>query len=621
MTQFKDLFKQEDSRIYSLFAYTDGRGHFDPNRNTALDFWAHDQSFDFSTYTVRGAGLERDDIMLVWAYIGSDRYLLVDARPFGAITLDSETDETDGEIHFNGRIVGLRDFIGENRNSITLTAADGRFNAHTPYDYNSLFHMACEVEPHEQPADWNNVELRVGRYEEWLNLRKAGTSDSGSDNSKKKSGTQNSYRRALREALGHGADATKIKPSSLIEELTNRTASEWNGNKPTIADIIPGYDTCLTPDDCQGMFECADIAALRRLSDGWNNVRDFDNSGTASAALKQYLEFLDYDPYSSGGNIIYFGAPGTGKSHKLNQSLLAYEGRYERITFHADYLHAQFVGSLRPTMEPTDDEDKPDRLTYRFTSGPFTNILIRSLNDRDHTYALVIEEINRADAAAVFGDLFQLLDRDDTGASEYAISTSADLSRYLRSHLSEAGMAYLAELTGTDPANERFAQTPLSIVIPPNMSILATMNSADQGVFPLDTAFKRRWDFRYVGIDDGANAIDAVWDGYRRRLNDLLLDKTHVNEDKLIGPFFIRCSIPSGAKRLPEQFSETFKYKVLMYLFEDAARYKRKEIFRDYASGRNTLGKLFEDWDRVDFGIFTGMTSFRTPDSDDADND
>lgn len=96
-------------------------------------------------------------------------------------------------------------------------------------------------------------------------------------------------------------------------------------------------------------------------------------------------------------------------------------------------------------MEPADDEGKPDRLTYRFVSGPFTNILISSLNDRDHTYALVIEEINRADVAAVFGDLFQLLDRDDTGASEYAISTSADLSRYLRSHLSEAGMAYLAE--------------------------------------------------------------------------------------------------------------------------------------------------------------------------------
>lgn len=96
MTQFKDLFKQEDSRIYSLFAYTDGRGHFDPNRNAALDFWAHDQSFDFSTYTVRGAGLERDDIMLVWAYIGDERYLLVDARLFGNITLDSETDETDG---------------------------------------------------------------------------------------------------------------------------------------------------------------------------------------------------------------------------------------------------------------------------------------------------------------------------------------------------------------------------------------------------------------------------------------------------------------------------------------------------------------------------------------------
>ncbi|MBW3094223.1 AAA family ATPase [Bifidobacterium sp. 64T4] len=621
MTQFKDLFKQEDSRIYSLFAYTDGRGHFDPSRNAALDFWAHDQAFDFSAYPLRGAGLEADDIVLVWAYVGSDRYLLVDARSFGGVTLDRKAaDSTDGMIRFDGQTIDLRDFIGENRNAVTLTAANGRFNAHTLYDYNALFHTACAVEPHEQPVDWNNVELRVGRYEDWLNLRKAGASDSGSDNSRKKSSTQTSYRRALREALGHGVDATKIEPSSLIEELMSRTVSEGNKSKPTIADIIPGYDTCLIPDDCQGMLECADITALRSLSHGWRNVRNFDNSGTAAAALKQYLEFLDYDPYTSGRNVIYFGAPGTGKSHRLNQSLQAYEGRYERITFHADYLHAQFVGSLRPTMEASGDEDKPDRLTYRFTSGPFTNILIRALNDKDHMYALVIEEINRADAAAVFGDLFQLLDRDDNGASEYAISTNADLSRYLRSHLNETGMAYLAELTGSS-LDERSTQTPLNIVIPPNMSILATMNSADQGVFPLDTAFKRRWDFLYVGIDDGADAIDDVWDGYRRRLNDLLLDKAHVNEDKLIGPFFIRDSIPSGAKRLPERFSETFKYKVLMYLFEDAARYKRKEIFRDYASGRNTLGKLFEDWDREDFGIFTGMTPFRAPDSADIDND
>lgn len=621
MTQFKDLFRQEDSRIYSLFVYTDGRGHFDPNRNAALDFWAHGQQFDFSAYPLRDAGLEADDIVLVWAYVGNDRYLLVDARSFGSITLTQKaSDPADGVIRFDKQTIGLYDFIGDNRNAVTLTAANRRFNAHTLYDYNALFHMTCTVEPHEQPTDWNDVELRVGRYEEWLNLKKTSVSDSGSDNSKKKSSTQTSYRRALREALGHGVDATKIEPSSLIEELMSRTVSEGNKNKPTIADIIPGYDTCLTPDDCQGILECANIAALHKLSHGWRNVRNFDNSGTAAAALKQYLEFLDYDPYTSGRNVIYFGAPGTGKSHRLNQSLQAYEGRYERITFHADYLHAQFVGSLRPTMEASGDEGKPDRLAYRFASGPFTNILIRALNDKDHTYALVIEEINRADAAAVFGDLFQLLDRDDNGASEYAISTNADLSRYLRSHLSETGMIYLAELTSSN-LDERSAQIPLSIVIPPNMSILATMNSADQGVFPLDTAFKRRWDFLYVGVDDGANAIDAVWDGYRRRLNDLLLDKAHVNEDKLIGPFFIRCSIPSGAKRLPERFSETFKYKVLMYLFEDAARYKRKEIFRDYASGRNTLGKLFEDWDREDFGIFTGMTSFRAPDSADIDND
>ena len=170
--------------------------------------------------------------------------------------------------------------------------------------------------------------------------------------------------------------------------------------------------------------------------------------------------------------------------------------------------------------------------------------------------------------------------------------------------LNDDGKRHLSKLTKQNVENLPLG-TALRIAIPANMSLLATMNSADQGVYPLDTAFKRRWDFMYVSIDDEQQQTDRKWDEQRQKINHLLLNKAHVNEDKLIGPFFIKQSIPWASK----EFSETFKYKVIMYLFEDAARYKRKEIFADYTSGRNTLGKLFEDWDDKNFAIFSDMDS------------
>ena len=166
-------------------------------------------------------------------------------------------------------------------------------------------------------------------------------------------------------------------------------------------------------------------------------------------------------------------------------------------------------------MEPDTDRTKPDRLAYRFVPGPFTNILVQALNDPTQPYALVIEEINRADAASVFGDLFQLLDRNDEGSSEYSITANADLTKYLLARLDAKGKKHLSGLTKQNVA-DLGPNKALRIAIPSNMSILATMNSADQGVYPLDTAFKRRWDFVYIGIDESENQIDNKWDADRK---------------------------------------------------------------------------------------------------------
>lgn len=264
-------------------------------------------------------------------------------------------------------------------------------------------------------------------------------------------------------------------------------------------------------------------------------------------------------------NLIYFGAPGTGKSFNLNKDkdelLENYENNYERVTFHPDYSYANFVG----TYKPVPDDDK---ITYRYVPGPFMRILKKALAKPDEPYLLIIEEINRANVAAVFGDVFQLLDRDENHESEYPIGASEDMKTYI--------------------SRDR-------IKLPSNLFIWATMNSADQGVFPMDTAFKRRWDFRYFSINNNEDLIENThviingkplrWNDLRKQINDELLTYK-INEDKLIGPFFAFNEYHN--KEIPlEIFKDIFKNKIIMYLFEDAARSNRNKLFSGINSSRN----------------------------------
>ena len=173
-------------------------------------------------------------------------------------------------------------------------------------------------------------------------------------------------------------------------------------------------------------------------------------------------------------NRIVFGAPGTGKSFGLKKDcdnlLKDTEGSYERVTFHPDYSYSQFVGTYKPVMDIDGKSIK-----YDFVPGPFMRVYVEALRsgrtDNPQPHLLLIEEINRAKVAAVFGDVFQLLDRDAAGVSEYEIQASEDIRRYL------------ADKLGGNPDNYQ------KIRIPNNMFIWSTMNSADQGVFPMDTAF------------------------------------------------------------------------------------------------------------------------------------
>lgn len=312
-------------------------------------------------------------------------------------------------------------------------------------------------------------------------------------------------------------------------------------------------------------------------------------------------------------NRIVFGAPGTGKSHRLKkdagQLLDCNEGTFERVTFHPDYTYSQFVGTYKPVSKGGDIE-------YEFVPGPFMRIYAEALESgrgkAPKPHLLLIEEINRAKVAAVFGDVFQLLDRDENGVSEYEIHASEDIRRYL------------ADQLGGEPDNYK------KIQLPDNMFIWATMNSADQGVFAMDTAFKRRWNFEYIGINENdkdircgvmlgahSEAVFTDWNRLRRALNDKLAYEYKVNEDKLMGPYFlsrdvIRTKEGESDQEMPQPaeaadrdyFIQSFKSKVIMYLYEDAAKQYKHKLFSGSGCDSSRYSAVCEAFEKMGMRIF-----------------
>lgn len=323
-------------------------------------------------------------------------------------------------------------------------------------------------------------------------------------------------------------------------------------------------------------------------------------------------------------NRIIFGAPGTGKSHKLKKDcdnlLDNTTGNYERVTFHPDYSYSHFVGTYKPVTDDSNSDIK-----YEFVPGPFIRIYIEALRsaqtDNPQPYILLIEEINRAKVAAVFGDIFQLLDRDDNGVSEYSIHTNEDVKKYLAK-----------ELNGSV---EDFREMKL----PNNLFIWATMNSADQGVFPMDTAFKRRWSFEYLDIDKndndingkiilgtGSHEMEIEWNKLRKAINDILACKYKVNEDKLLGPYFLSPKVIATNSETDhindsKKFIEAFKNKILMYLYEDAAKMHKHKLFAGCNKNGYTSTKFSSICNAFDeLGIDIFEEEFRTIYNDQKDN-
>ena len=250
-------------------------------------------------------------------------------------------------------------------------------------------------------------------------------------------------------------------------------------------------------------------------------------------------------------------------NHSVFNTSMESVKKYERVTFHPNYSYAQFVGTYKPVQDTADET----QIKYEYVPGPFMRIYIAAKKNTSQNFLLLIEEINRANVAAVFGDVFQLLDRDENGNSEYPVAASEDIKKYL--------------------AKNGIHEDELKI--PSNMYIWATMNSADQGVFPMDTAFKRRWEFEYIGIDENEDKVKGYeipisatkkvnWNDLRKAINNKLIT-LGINEDKLLGPFFLSKTVLDSAFNKGVDFVKLFESKVLMYLFEDAAKMKAKQLF------------------------------------------
>lgn len=296
-----------------------------------------------------------------------------------------------------------------------------------------------------------------------------------------------------------------------------------------------------------------------------------------------------------------------------------------RITFYPDYSYGNFVGCYKPIT------DSNDEVKYEFVEGPFIEMLVKAIMNPYENYCLIIEEINRAKAASVFGDIFQLLDRDASGKSEYSIKTPVELREKLTSLLDD-GKFYGDKW---DDFKKKYVE---NMYIPHNLYIWATMNMADQGVFPMDSAFKRRWEFEFMPID-GDNKLSKrylsyvvnmpvrlgqtgdyyiQWNNLRKEINGIL-QGCGLEEDRLIGPYFMKPTYTMELEKVgtveievyPIITKEALVNKLFSYLKQDILRFisadrifkNNNELTGTMSAIRNSV--LIEGQSLQDLFVFT----------------
>ena len=293
---------------------------------------------------------------------------------------------------------------------------------------------------------------------------------------------------------------------------------------------------------------------------------------------------------------IVYGAPGTGKSFGMDADVKLYNMHDIRTTFHPDSDYSTFVGAYKPQMEKVtirDDRGFPvkengqvvyeKKIVYKYTQQAFLKAYVAAWKDLENPHVLVIEEINRGNCAQIFGDLFQLLDRNDIGFSKYPITADTDIMQVLNEEFdglqianSEAINAHYKDDVVADVVNGS------RLLLPNNLYIWATMNTSDQSLFPIDSAFKRRWEWKYVPISNAGkawkicvNGTEYDWWSFVEKINNKIWDATK-SEDKKLGYFF--CKADRKVAENDEEnniiSADRFVGKVLFYVYND--------VFKDY---------------------------------------
>ena len=295
--------------------------------------------------------------------------------------------------------------------------------------------------------------------------------------------------------------------------------------------------------------------------------------------------------------VMYYGAPGTGKSYRIASLIKeSYPGYTEyddnpyvfRTTIYRDYSYYDFVGNIMPVT-------KEGKVSYEFVPGIFTTALCAALRtqDRNIDVYLILEEMSRGDIASIFGDIFQLLDRDDTGKSMYGINNKS-IYEYLI-------------LNGVIKAGHK-------IIIPSNLHIIGTVNTSDQNVNVIDTAFKRRFDFEYIGVDpipvDGkddeyvnnfdiqfTNSDTYEWVKLYQAINHIIINDLGLAEDKQLGPFFLKAKKDKDDKDDDDANHEQVANKLLHYLWQDVERvsYTGASLFDDSIKSFGQLYSTFKN--------------------------
>ena len=332
-----------------------------------------------------------------------------------------------------------------------------------------------------------------------------------------------------------------------------------------------------------------------------------------SLNTKKKLEKKDFKNSIIGGkNILFYGVPGSGKSYKIEEIVKNEDYLVNRITFHPDYSYSDFIGQIIP-------KTNGNSICYKFSPGPFSRTLLQAFENPNKKICLIIEEINRGNAHTIFGDIFQLLDRNSDGKSNYSIDNSDIYDFLIENNITNLEIN--------------------KIYIPTNLWIYSTMNVSDQNVFTLDNAFKRRWEMEYVPNYFSENSETKIkkmyipgsnwmWKDFLVKINQLILKNNNkffgmISEDKQIGCYYVNENClwnkslddekkeNSNFKKAFEKPKKLFAEKVLMYIWNDVSQINRSdwfiyetynELIENFLKTEEDSLKVLKEFNQNDYG-------------------